>query len=132
ILELSYSAFALVNISLVGSPEIVRHRVGTAVSQESLRYVRPPEIKFWIPDELHDDQREAMEKAVEASERAYRDLESQVPWDKMTMDQKKRLTSALRRVLPDGLATNLIWTANHRTRRCVIEISTATSADGGS
>ena len=129
ILEHSYVSFALVNISRVCSHEIVRHRVGTAVSQESLRYVRPPEIKFWIPDELHDDQREAMEKAVEASERAYRDLESQVPWDQMTMDQKKRLTSALRRVLPDGLATSLIWTANHRTLRWVIEMRTDPSAE---
>src|SRR2546430_10037981 len=97
ILEHSYVSFALVNISRVCSHEIVRHRVGTAVSQESLRYVRPPEIKFWIPDELHDDQREAMEKAVEASERAYRDLESQVPWAPRRVDPKKGPTSALRR-----------------------------------
>src|SRR5207245_10543002 len=89
ILEHSYVSFALVNISRVCSHEIVRHRVGTAVSQESLRYVRPPEIKFWIPDELHDDQREAMEKAVEGSERAYRDLESHVPWDQATMDENQ-------------------------------------------
>src|SRR5713226_8045436 len=129
ILEHSTLSFAILNISRVCSHEIVRHRVGTAVSQESLRYVRPPEIKFWIPEELHDDQREAMEKAVEASEQAYRDLERQVPWDQMTMDQKKRLTSALRRVLPDGLATNLIWTANHRTLRWVIEMRTDPSAE---
>src|SRR6058998_1717421 len=74
ILEHSYISFALLNISRVCSHEIVRHRVGTAVSQESLRYVRPPEIKFWIPEELHEDQRKAVEKAVEGAERAYRDL----------------------------------------------------------
>ncbi len=129
ILEHSYLSFALLHLSRVCTHEIVRHRVGTAVSQESLRYVRQPEIRFWIPDELHEDQREAMEKAVDAAERAYRELERNVPWDRMTMDQKKRLTSALRRILPDGLATNLIWTANHRTLRWVIEMRTDPSAE---
>ena len=129
ILEHSYISFALLNISRVCSHEIVRHRVGTAVSQESLRYVRPPEIKFWIPEELHQDERQAVEKAVEGAERAYRDLEGHIPWSEMTMDQKKRLTSAIRRILPDGLATNLIWTANHRTLRWVIEMRTDSSAE---
>src|SRR5947209_18585117 len=70
-----------------------------------------------------------MEKAVAAAEKAYRELEAQVPWEKMTMDQKKRLTSAIRRILPDGLATNVIWTANHRTLRWVIEMRTDPSAE---
>src|SRR5438093_11195103 len=47
----------------------------------------------------------------------------------MTMDQKKRLTSAIRRILPDGLATNLLWTANHPTLRWVIEMRTDPSAE---
>ena len=52
ILEHAYLSFAILNVSRVCTHEIVRHRVGTAISQESLRYVRPPEIKFWIPDEI--------------------------------------------------------------------------------
>ncbi len=129
ILEHGYTHWAILHVSRVCSHEIVRHRVGTAISQESLRYVRPPEIKFWIPDELNEDQRRAMQKAVEDSERAYRDLEKQVPWEKLSMDHKKRLTSALRRILPDGLATNLIWSANHRTLRWVIEMRTDPAAE---
>src|SRR5438046_309396 len=124
ILEHSAVSFAICHVSRITTHELVRHRVGTAVSQESLRYVRPPEIRFWIPDELNPEQRKAMEKAVAAAEKAYRELEAQVPWEKMTMDQKKRLTSAIRRILPAGLATNLIWTANHRTLRWVIEMRT--------
>ena len=129
IIEHSYCSFAILNVSRVCTHEIVRHRVGTAISQESLRYVRPPEIKFWIPDELHEEQRHAMERAVDDAERAYRELEQKIPWEKLSMDQKKRLTSALRRVLPDGLATNLIWTANHRTLRWVIEMRTDPAAE---
>src|SRR5439155_793489 len=129
ILEQSAVSFGICHVSRITTHELVRHRVGTAVSQESLRYVRPTEIGFWIPDELNPEQRKAMEKAVAAAEKAYRELEAQVPWEKMTMDQKKRLTSAIRRILPDGLATNLIWTANHRTLRWVIEMRTDPSAE---
>jgi thymidylate synthase (FAD) len=122
-------SWAFLNISRICSHEIVRHRVGTAISQESLRYVRPRELKFWIPDELSEDQKEAMGQAVDRAEKAYRDLEMTVPWDKLKMDAKKRLTSALRRILPDGIATNMIWTANHRTLRWVIEMRTDPAAE---
>src|SRR5436309_11382354 len=115
--EHAWVSFALIGVSRIMTHELVRHRVGIAVSQESLRYVRPKEVNFWIPDELSPKQAEAMRAAVEQSEEAYRALEGSIPWDKMTMDEKKRLTSALRRILPDGLATNVIWSANHRTLR---------------
>ena len=121
--------FVMIGVSRVMTHELVRHRVGVAVSQESLRYVRPKEVNFWIPDELSPKQAEAMRAAVEQSEEAYRALEGSIPWDKMTMDEKKRLTSALRRILPDGLATNVIWSANHRTLRWVIEMRTDPAAE---
>lgn len=129
ILEQAMVHFALLQISRVCSHEIVRHRVGTAISQESLRYVRPKDIKFWVPDELDEAQKNAMVKAVEATEEAYRELEQSVPWDTLPMDSKKRLTSALRRILPDGIATNMIWSANHRTLRWVIEMRTDPAAE---
>ncbi|MFA5896860.1 MAG: FAD-dependent thymidylate synthase [Thermoplasmata archaeon] len=129
IAEHGYVSWAFLNVSRIMTHELVRHRVGIAISQESLRYVRPREIKFWIPDELGPEQRAAMKKAVEHVESAYRDLEAAVPWDKMAMDQKKRVTSALRRILPDGIGTNIIWTANHRTLRWVIEMRTDPAAE---
>lgn len=122
-------SFALIGVSRILTHELVRHRVGVAISQESLRYVRPRELKFWIPDELSPEQAKAMGNAVERSEEAYRELERSIPWDSMAMDEKKRLTSALRRILPDGLATNLIWSANHRTLRWVIEMRTDPAAE---
>lgn len=129
ILEQSHLLFALLDISRVCSHEIVRHRVGTSISQESLRYVRPREIKFWIPDELNENQKRAMMEAVNEVEAAYRNLEKSIPWDTLSMDEKKRLTSALRRILPDGIATNMIWGANHRTLRWVIEMRTDPAAE---
>jgi len=129
ILEHQQVSFALLHISRVCSHEIVRHRVGTAISQESLRYVRPRDIGFWLPDELDDDQKDRMKRAVLDAEAAYRELEKGIRWDALGMDAKKRLTSALRRILPDGMATHMIWTANHRTLRWVIEMRTDPAAE---
>jgi thymidylate synthase ThyX len=108
--------------------EIVRHRAGTAMSQESLRFVRPKEIALWIPPDLETASKEFQETVQEITRR-YHMLESQFDWDKMTFEQKKRVTSALRRILPDGIATNIVWTANHRTIRWVIEMRTDPSAE---
>ncbi len=109
--------------------ELARHRVGTAISQESLRYVRPKALHFWVPEELGEEQKAKMADAVERAEDAFRELETSVPWDELPMDAKKRLTSALRRILPDGMATHVIWTANHRTLRWVIEMRTDPAAE---
>ncbi len=122
-------SFAFLGVSRVMTHELARHRVGIGISQESLRYVRMRDVKFWIPEELTPEQRGAMERAVESAEKSYRDLEKTIPWDTLPMETKKRLTSALRRVLPDGLATNVVWTANHRTLRWVIEMRTDPAAE---
>ena len=42
---------------------------------------------------------------------------------------KKEVTSALRRLAPIGLSTDIIWTANARTLRHVIEMRTAPGAE---
>jgi thymidylate synthase (FAD) len=128
ILEHATVTFAFLSVSRIFTHEIVRHRAGTAMSQESLRYVRPREIGLWLPPDLKDITVKLTE-TVQEIEKRYHDLESQFDWDKMTFDQKKRVTSALRRILPDGIATNLIWTANHRTIRWIIEMRTDSSAE---
>jgi thymidylate synthase (FAD) len=42
---------------------------------------------------------------------------------------KKEITSALRRLAPIGLSTDIMWTANVRTLRHVIEMRTALGAE---
>ena len=128
ILEHATVTFAFLNVSRVFTHEVVRHRAGTAMSQESLRYVRPRDISLWIPPDL-DAAAAKFSETVEQIEKHYHELEGQFDWDKMSFEQKKRVTSALRRILPDGIATNLIWTANHRTIRWVIEMRTDPSAE---
>ncbi len=108
--------------------ELVRHRVGVAISQESLRYVRPSELSFWLPPELAG-KKAKVKTIVENIEGNYRDLEGEFDWESMNFDVKKRITSALRRIAPDGMATSIIWTANHRTIRHVIAMRTAEAAE---
>ena len=127
ILEHSTCTFAFLNVSRVFTHELVRHRAGTAISQESMRYVRPKELKLWLPPDVKDD--EKFMKAAEDMERSYKDIESRYDWDSMDFGRKKRFTSALRRILPSGMATNMIWTANHRTIRHVITMRTSEYAE---
>ena len=47
----------------------------------------------------------------------------------MPFHVKKEVTSALRRLAPIGLSTDIIWTANVRTLRHVIEMRTAQGAE---
>jgi thymidylate synthase (FAD) len=42
---------------------------------------------------------------------------------------KKEITSALRRLAPTGLSTDILWTSNVRTLRHVVEMRTAPGAE---
>jgi thymidylate synthase (FAD) len=128
IFEHASCTFAFVNVSRVFTHELVRHRVGVAISQESLRYVRPSELGFWLPPEL-GDKKAKVKTIIENIEGSYRDLEGEFDWGSMNFDVKKRITSALRRIAPDGMATSIIWTANHRTIRHVITMRTTEAAE---
>ena len=128
VLEHASVTFAFLNVSRIFTHELVRHRAGTAMSQESLRFVRPREIGVWVPADVEPASKE-FEEAVDEIAKRYRSLESRFDWEKMSFERKKRVTSALRRILPDGIATNIIWTANHRTLRWVIEMRTDPSAE---
>ncbi len=128
IFEHASCTFAFLNVSRVFTHELVRHRAGVAISQESFRYVRPTDIGLWLPPELR--KKEVQIKAiVERIEKDYKDLEASYDWKGMNFDAKKKITSGLRRIMPDGMATSIIWTANHRTIRHVISMRTAESAE---
>lgn len=128
IFEHASCTFAFLNVSRVLTHELVRHRVGVAISQESLRYVRPTQLRFWLPPEFQDKKKE-VKSIIEHIEQDYRELEKSYDWGSINFDVKKHITSALRRILPDGMATSIVWTANHRTIRHVISMRTAESAE---
>ena len=130
VLEHANYSFALHEVSRVATHEIVRHRAGSAFSQESLRYVRLTDIGFRVAPAL-EPVRERVLAIVEQLEEfqvsAARDLG--IDEDGVPFHVKKEVTSALRRLAPIGLSTDIIWTANVRTLRHVIEMRTAPGAE---
>lgn len=123
-------SFAFRNVSRVFTHELVRHRAGSAFSQESLRYVRLTDIGFRVPAAL-EPVREDVLNLVEQLE----DFQVSAA-DRLGLDDdgvpfsiKKEITSALRRLAPIGLSTDILWTANVRTLRHVIEMRTAEGAE---
>jgi thymidylate synthase (FAD) len=129
IFEHASLTFGFCDVSRIFTHELVRHRVGIAISQESMRFVRITDIGMWLPDELTEDQRSIMDESACETEAFYKRLEASFKWDEMTMPQKKAATSALRRIIPDGIATNIIWTTNHRNLRHVLEQRTDPQAE---
>lgn len=112
--------------------EVVRHRAGVAVSQESLRYVRLNKLKFWIPPEIdaNKDAREVFIDLIEKSEEAQAKLAKIFDIENLkSFSQKKVLTSAFRRIAPDGLATGIVLTFNMRALRHVIAMRTSVHAE---
>lgn len=135
ILEHATVTFVLLWVSRVLTHELVRHRVGTAYSQESLRYVRTKGIKMpsWSASisaqELSDKILSEVSHAMKELEARYDEITSKIPWDTLSFDQKKSVTSAMRRMLPQGMSTTIVFTANHRTLRWLIEMRTSPSAE---
>ena len=113
--------------------EIVRHRPGTAISQESLRFVRLADIPFWFPEWAQEDA-ELMKRAaalLEQMEEFQRWMAGHFGIDEegVKFGEKKHKTSFMRRFAPDGVATGLVWTANIRTLRHTIEARTDLGAE---
>jgi thymidylate synthase (FAD) len=130
VLEHANYSFALRNVSRVFTHELVRHRAGSAFSQESLRYVRLADIGFRVPPAL-EPVREQVLAIVEQLEEFQVKAASELGIDEdgIPFHVKKEVTSALRRLAPLGLSTDIIWTANARTLRHVIEMRTAPGAE---
>ncbi len=133
VLEHASLNFIFVNVSRVFTHELVRHRVGVAISQESLRYVRVNDLGQWLPTVIRED-----EKVIEIFSKTFKDLEElqKELSDYFGLDKedknfhyKKTVTSALRRILPMGLATNIGWSANFRTLRWLLELRTNPAAE---
>jgi thymidylate synthase (FAD) len=133
VLEHLNFSFVLHNVSRVLTHELVRHRPGVAISQESLRFVRLDELPFWFPEWAREDP-ELMKRATAMLEQ----MEQFQGWmaehfgldeEGVKFAEKKHRTSFMRRFAPEGLATGLVWTANVRTLRHTVEARTAAGAE---
>jgi thymidylate synthase (FAD) len=133
VLEHANFTFVLENVSRILTHELVRHRAGTAVSQESMRYVRLTSIPMWIPKWVREDG-VAMKRIIEFIWSAEDLLEFLTQHFKIEEEgtpfhKKKVITSFIRRLVPGGHGTDMIWTCNVRALRHIIELRTAPGAE---
>ncbi|MBI2020113.1 FAD-dependent thymidylate synthase [Candidatus Daviesbacteria bacterium] len=131
VLEHGMINFFFADVSRVFTHELVRHRVGTAISQESLRFVRLTDLNWYAPICIQEDVQamEIFSRTLNSLSQLQKDLADLYNIDNMSFEKKKELTSAFRRLAPDGLATNIGWSANIRTIRHVLEMRTNPSAE---
>lgn len=131
VLECVTLNFAIEGISRVLTHELVRHRVGTAISQESQRYVALDDLQFWFPPELEQEAfiKDEVDSLIKFVERTYKRIKKVADLEEKPFAIKKAITSALRRIVPQGVLTGMVWSANLRTLRTVIEQRTALAAE---
>lgn len=131
VLEHTVVNFVLLDVSRVLTHELVRHGDGTAFSQESGRYVRR-ELGMFIPDIIRENPEllAGFISAAEAIEDNYTKLVALSGINEATdFGWKKKMTSALRRVLPEGRANAIFFSANHRALRHIIQMRTDRHAE---
>ena len=137
VLEHGWVSFMICDTSRVVTHELVRHRAGTAISQESLRFLRLEDMGLWIPEAYKSDpnSQDIFEETWLYLEMQYarlieraEEIEGQ-SFDSLPFSKKKYYTSAARRVAPIGVATNIGWSCNIRSARHIIEMRTDEHAE---
>lgn len=153
VLEHVNVTLAFVDVSRIFTHEVVRHR-HLSPSQESLRFVRLTDLSAYFPMAFQqpflDEVKEHLEmQGVDTSRfPSEKNLRHQFQYvfkyleevqqhlgNILCLDQldnfhgKKVLTSAMRRLAPEGLGTVIVLTGNLRTWRHVIELRTAVGAE---
>ncbi|MGB0694514.1 MAG: FAD-dependent thymidylate synthase [Rhodospirillaceae bacterium] len=150
VLEHVSVSFAITGVSRALTHELIRHRAGTAISQESQRYVDAKSVNFVVPPLLvYELERLKAEGngavAQELTDRFQADcdaaLENYLFWQKTYRAQvrdsgeeaktliKKRSNEAARSLLPNATETRLVWTMNLRAARHVVELRGHRDAD---
>lgn len=123
--------FVTTNCSRVMTHEFVRHRIGVAFSQTSGRYCRIDKIDF-ISDPLLECVEDEIKAIVKKIQKAYKRMANKTGLstdDTMAFALKKKITSALRRIAPNGQANEIGWSANLRALRHILMMRTSRYAE---
>lgn len=122
--------YAIENVTRVFTGEMNRHRAGVAISEGSMRYIRFDDIPWWLPLSLRGvadikTTKEAQtikifEETFEFVQEQYKKLLELHQIDEHNFNEKKKLTSLFRRIIPMGVCTGGIWSFNIRALRWVI------------
>jgi thymidylate synthase (FAD) len=121
--------FMISNCSRVMTHELVRHRSGCAFSQTSGRYVRTDILNI-ISDPILDPIKDLVVEAGLYLEDWYKRACDKIEINNVSdFDTKKKITSALRRILPNGQANEIGFSCNFRALRHIIVMRTSGHAE---
>lgn len=123
--------FITTDCSRVFTHELVRHRVGTAYSQTSGRYVAIDNIDFIVDPLLIEDPEcdNAIREHIIATENLAKLLRNKLIKEGDPFDKKKKVTSAIRRIAPNGQANEIGFSLNIRTLRQTLVARTSVHAE---
>lgn len=125
--------FVTTDCSRVFTHELIRHRVGTAFSQTSGRYVRTDSLEVVLEDPILEKYGVLMQlySVMEDLSVVYNGVCQKIFTENpnMSFEEKKKVTSALRRILPNGQANEIGWSANVRALRHLIQMRTSRHAE---
>lgn len=125
--------FVTTRCSRVFTHELVRHRVGTAFSQTSGRYVAIDKIDLVLPPELKDNPEVLgmIQTLNENIENCAKDIRKILIDDAGITDfaTKKKITSAIRRIAPNGQDNEIGWSCNIRSLRHLLVMRTSRHAE---
>lgn len=123
--------FIATDCSRVFTHELVRHRVGTAYSQTSGRYVAIDNIDFIVDPLLIEDVDcdRAIQDHLLATEKLAKFLRDKLIKDGDPFDKKKKITSAIRRIAPNGQSNEIGFSMNIRTLRQTLVARTSPHAE---
>jgi len=132
VLEHASMSFIVRDCSRIFTHELVRHRAGTAFSQNSGRYIRLDSIDI-VTDPILEPVEDDIQEIAEYVEAKYSQMAFRLgltdPQSKMDFTQKKKITSALRRIAPNGQTNEIGFSLNLRALRFVIQKRTDKAAE---
>lgn len=120
--------FITTDCSRIFTHELVRHRVGTAFSQTSGRYVALDNIDF-VLDPILDPVKDDIQEIVEYLERKAQDIRQKLDVENQPFALKKKLTSAIRRIAPNGQSNEIGFSLNIRALRHTLIMRTSKHAE---
>lgn len=150
VLEHASVSFALAGISRALTHELIRHRAGTAISQESQRYVDARAVRFVVPPLLAEqineldsngDSEAALSLTKQFRSQCRAAQNAYLSWQAVFQEQlstlthmdattaRKRANEAARALLPNATETRMVWTMNLRAARHVVELRGHRDAD---
>lgn len=126
VLEHATWSFVLRGVSRAFTHQLVRHRVGVAFSQLSQQYADQTDVPYVLPSRIAADpnSRDRWLRAVDDARALYERIQAdlEATEELVGKEGQRRSRTAARSVLPEAAETQLVFSANARALRHILEV----------